>query len=478
MVTRDSDSHDFPSRMTRIMRLRILIPALLLVAAAGCDSPLEVTPGGSIPEATAINDGPSAEAALVGAYASLRSLDYYGQTLPTLPELSSDNAEEEGTRTENAEADDHKLHADNGFVADMWAAMYDGINRANEILTRVPDIKGIDDAERNEILGEAYFLRALHYHNLVKLFGGVPIRTQPASSLADAASVTRASVADVYKQILSDLDQAQQLITNTDDTRRASRGAVFALRSRVLLYQQDWAGAVAAADSVEAMGYSLAPNYADLFDAEGTDTPEDIFRVIFTAQDYNNIGYYYDEPDFGIYEVAPTVDLMQAFDPNMDPNDVTTYAPTDLRGQWSIQLDGDTPYGAKFRASAGTEDFHVIRLAEVMLTKAEALARLNQLTEAVAEYDPIRVRAGLTPDTLGTTVIDTTGNVLDTQDEVIARILDERRKELAFEGDRWPDLVRTGLATTVLGISPDQTLYPIPQREIDVTPGLTQNPGY
>jgi hypothetical protein len=163
----------------------------------------------------------------------------------------------------------------------------------------------------------------------------------------------------------------------------------------------------------------------------------------------------------------------------MDPNDVTTYAPTDERGAWSIQLDDDTPYGAKFRTSAGTEDFHVIRFAEVVLTKAEALARQNQLAEAVAEYDPIRQRAGLPPDTLGTTVIDaSTGNVLDTQAEVVARILHERRLELAFEGDRWPDLVRTGLATLVLGIDGKMTLYPIPEREMDVTPGLTQNPGY
>jgi hypothetical protein len=465
--------------VTRDLRIRILIPALLLAAAAGCDSPLEVTPGGSIPEATAINDGPSAEAALIGAYAALRSLSYYGETLPTLPAASSDNAAFSGTRTENAEADQNRMHADNGYVADLWTAIYDGINRANEILTKVPDIQGMDDAERNEILGQAYFLRALHYHNLVKLFGGVPLRTEPAASLADAASVTRASVDDVYQQILADLDQAQQLITNTDDARRASRGAVFALRARVLLYRQDWAGAVAAADSVEAMGYSLATSFPDLFDAEGSDTPEDIFRVVFTAQDYNNIGYYYDEPDFGIFELRPTLDLLQAFDPNMDPNDVTTYAPTDERGAWSIQLDDDTPYGAKFRTSAGTEDFHVIRFAEVVLTKAEALARQNQLAEAVAEYDPIRQRAGLPPDTLGTTVIDaSTGNVLDTQAEVIARILHERRLELAFEGDRWPDLVRTGLATLVLGIDGKMTLYPIPEREMDVTPGLTQNPGY
>jgi hypothetical protein len=112
------------------------------------------------------------------------------------------------------------------------------------------------------------------------------------------------------------------------------------------------------------------------------------------------------------------------------------------------------------------------------LIKAEALARQGLLSQAVDEYNLIRERAGIDPDVLGATALDDAGNVLDTQDEVIARIIDERRLELAFEGDRWPDLVRTGLATTVLGIPAEQTLYPIPQREIDVTPGLLQNPGY
>jgi hypothetical protein len=449
------------------------MPVLLLTALAGCSSLLDVKPAGSIPEATAINDGPSAEAALTGAYSTLRDLDYYGETFPTITELSSDNAAFSGTRTENAEADQNAMHADNGFVADLWAVIYDGINRTNEILTKVPDVQ-MDETERNEVLGEAYFLRALHYHNLVKLFGGVPIRTEPASSLSEAASVQRASVDEVYQQILSDLDQAQQLITNTGDTRRASRGAVFALRARVLLYRGDWAGAEAAADSVEAMGYSLAPNFSDLFSETGTNTPEDILRVIFTAQDYNNVGYYYyTKSDFGIYELKPTLDLMHAFDPSFNPDsdDTDAYDPVDKRGQWSIQVDSrGRQYGAKFRASAGTEHLHVIRFAEVILTKAEALARQDQLSAAVTEYNRVRERAGLPDHVLG---VDVT-----TQDEVINAILNERRLELAFEGDRWSDLVRTGLATSVLGIAENRTLFPIPQREIDVSPNLNQNPGY
>jgi len=103
------------------------------------------------------------------------------------------------------------------------------------------------------------------------------------------------------------------------------------------------------------------------------------------------------------------------------------------------------------------------------LIKAEALARLNQLAAAVAEYNKVRVRAGLAPHTLGVQVT--------TQADVINAIVKERRLELALEGDRWPDLVRLGTATTVLGITQNQTLFPIPANDVN-TAGLTQNPGY
>ena len=126
--------------------------------------------------------------------------------------------------------------------------------------------------------------------------------------------------------------------------------------------------------------------------------------------------------------------------------------------------------GSKWPTTIGGEDMHAIRFAEVLLIKAEAQVRQNDLVGAVETYNPIRVRAGLAPHVLGTDVT--------TQAEVLAAIEHERRVELAMEGDRWPDLVRTGTATTVLGIPEFQTLWPIPQAERTAAPGLTQNPGY
>ena len=208
------------------------------------------------------------------------------------------------------------------------------------------------------------------------------------------------------------------------------------------------------------LGYTLADNYGDLFDTEGQDTPEDIFKLTFTAQRYQNMGYYYNSTDDGgRAELTPSDALIASFDP------------ADARLAWSIKDDGaGTVSGVKFPTTAGAEDFHVIRFAEVLLIKAEALAQLSDLPGAVDAYNPIRVRAGLPEHVLGTDVT--------TQAEVLAAIDHERQVELAFEGDRWPDLVRRGVAASVMGISDFQTLYPIPQGEINVAPGLTQNPGY
>jgi starch-binding outer membrane protein, SusD/RagB family len=264
----------------------------------------------------------------------------------------------------------------------------------------------------------------------------------------------------VYAQILADLSDAETLVTETSPTTRITAGAIDALQARVQLYRQDYPAAVAKADEVIGQGYTLADTYPELFDPEGQDTPEDIFKVIFTAQQFNWIGYYYiTEDEGGSGEVGPTQSIMDAYDPD------------DERLAWSILGDTEgSASGVKFSTTAGAEDVHVIRFAEVLLIKAEALARQDDLAGAVDAYNPIRVRAGLPEHQLGSDVT--------TQAEVLAAIDQERRLELAFEGDRWPDLVRTGQAVAVLGIPAFQALFPIPQVERDVAPGLTQNPGY
>ncbi|MFL5481057.1 MAG: RagB/SusD family nutrient uptake outer membrane protein [Gemmatimonadaceae bacterium] len=462
------------------MRINKLLLVLAAVGLSACSNTLDVPPTSSIASGTAISDAVGARAALQGAYAGLQAAGLYGHDLVDWTEVLSDNARWVGTFDDYADADQHLLRSDNFRATAIWDAAYNEINRVNQILDKVPALTDMDDAEKNETLGEAYFLRALTYHDLVKLYGntgalGVPLILAPVTSASAANEATRAAGSAVYTQVLADLAQAKQLITaGRSQTRQASLGAVSAIEARVRLYNGDYAGAEAAAAVTEGMGYSLAPTFSDLFDATGSNTPEDIFRVTFTpTQAHAASIYYLPKALGGRYEVAPTTSIdntlgttgiIAAFDPASGGN-IATYNPTDLRGKYSIARAGTRTYAAKFRNPAGDEDLHVIRLAEVILIRAEALARLNRVPEAVAEYNRLRVRAGVAPDP--TTL---------TQAQALAAIANERRLELAFEGDRWPDMIRTN--TGLANIPAAQDLLPIPQSELDVSPNMVQNPGY
>jgi hypothetical protein len=444
-------------------RLRHLLTGLAIAAtAAGCDGALQTEPTDRVLSENEIVDAPTARAALVGEYDGLQPLSYYGRNFLVLGDLSADNAKHLGTFQYLDDVDRNDVKADNTAVTGVWGAIYGALARTNTVLAKVPALTDISDSERNEILGESYFLRALHLHNLTKFWGDVPMPLAPITSAADAATVTRTPAAQVYTQILSDLTKAEQLITIAKQTTQASLGAVRALRARVLLYKGDYQGALDATTAVMGMGYSLAPSYTDLFTADGTATPEDIFRVAFTPQEFNEMGWYYLRA--GRREVGVTPELNLA------------YAAGDVRKAATVAPSSSNFQGVKFPTTIGGEDLHVIRFAEVVLIRAEALARLNgagQLALAVAEYNKIRVRAKLAPHTFGTEVA--------TQAQVLAAIDKERRLELALEGDRWPDLVRTGRVVSVMGLAADQAfqaLYPIPAEEIVVAPQLTQNSGY
>ena len=439
------------------MRLRNLIP-LLLVALTACDELLDVQPVDETADTEAITDGASAQAALVGAYAALAGGSYYAGDILIMNDLLADNAVHTGTLHSLAEADLLEVRADNGTVSGMWGQLYEAINRVNVILRDVPDVVGIAAGTRARILAEAHFLRALHYHHLVRLWGDVPLVLVPPATVDEASAVTRAPAADVYAQILADLDSAADAVPASGPAIRATLGAVEALRSRVLLHRSDWAGAEAAAEEVRAMGYALVDDFGDLFDAEGAPTSEDIFRTVFTPSDYNIVGYYYISAACGggRGEVA------------LDPDLVTAFEAGDERADWTILAVDDDLCGGKYPTTIGAEDVHVIRYAEVLLNLAEALARQNRLGEAVDVYNELRVRAGLAEHEIGIDVA--------TQQDVLDAIWHERRVELAQEGDRWSDLVRTGRAEAVLGAEACSLLLPIPQGELDVAPNLEPNP--
>lgn len=452
------------------MRIRSIVFPLLLAGATSCGDILQTEPVTSVPQDLLIVDAASATASLNGAYDALQSGSYYGLSQLLLGDLPSDNTVWTGTFQYLDDVQRNLIQTDNAEVTALWTAIYRQIDRDNLVIDRVPKVASIPAATRDDVMGQAYFLRALSFHNLVKLWGGVPLPIKPVVVAADAQAYTRASQAETYTRILKDLDSAAVLIKNTTNTRLATPIAVNALRARVLFYRASSAGnAAAAADyqaALDAANLVLAGRdtlvvpYATLFASAGTVTSEDIFRVSFTSTETNGISNYYLSAGRG--EVAPSASINAA------------YPTGDLRRAWSIATTTSTarPFnGTKYAARPGTEHVHVIRLAEVVLIKAEALARLNRLPEAVAQYNKTRVRAGLTPHTLG--------NQVTTQPDVLAAIELERRLELAFEGDRWPDLIRLGRARTVKNIATaGRELFPIPERDRRTSPGLMQNPGY
>ena len=434
------------------MRRSLLLLALPIFLLAGCDALLDVEPPSQLTSTIAIEDANGARNALRGAYSALQSGSYYGGDFIFFGDLLADNTEHTGTFTSFAEADQNTLLADNGSVEGMYQDLYFAISVTNHLLERVPGLDDLPEAEKNQILGEAHFLRALHYHNLVKLLGPVPLITSTIEGVETASDVTRSPVDAVYAQVLADLQEAERLVTDESQTQQASLGAVKALLARVYLYQGAWALAQQKADEVLALDYELADEYSGLFKPEST-TPEAIFLLDFTIQDFNNFGYYFQTRR----EIRPTPDLYAAYEAG------------DARRDSSIEMSSSGRLtGTKFPTTTGEEDFHVIRLGEVLLIRAEALARQGQLAEAVDAYNRLRLRAGLAPHVLGADVT--------TEQDVLEAIWHERRLELAFEGDRWPDLVRTGRATAVLGIQECQTLFPIPERELNVAPNLEQNP--
>lgn len=473
--------------------LKLGAVAGMVLAAAACNDFLDVKPVAELPRDQALNGPTSARAAVVGMYDGLQDETggyFYSGDYLFFRDISSDDVDWTGTFTTFADAEDNNLRADNGDVRGMWNAMYTTVARANLVIAQLPAVGGIDQAEKDQLLGEAYFVRALVFHDLVITWGGrnpgdpgIPLPLTPAADAGVGASATRATVAQTYTQILSDLDAAEaKMDPDADDVTRGTLGAVRALRARVMLFEKDYAGAEAAATAVEGMGYALADNYADLFTADAKDTPEDIFRLTFTASDYSSEGYYY----LGRTENEPSAALAQAYQPSLDidpasPGYLENWSPTDLRAQTNIVVDPSGDYcgldlcGTKFPTTVGAEDIHVIRFGEVVLIKAEAMARQGgaKLPGAVAELNKIRKRAGL--DTL------VFGVDLTTQQQVIDEVMLQRRLELAMEGFRWADLVRTGEVDAYLtgkGSEAYQALYPIPSREISVAPGLVQNPGY
>jgi hypothetical protein len=433
------------------------IAAALVVGA--CDSPLDVDPTASIDSGTALSTPRGIELGVNGAYRMLQDGDLYGLEEMVFPDLYADNLDFTGTFQTHREVSLRQIPTSNGAVLAHWDEAYEGINRVNNLLAAIPAVTALPAADANQYRGEALFIRGLLYHMLVRYFGDVPLITTPSSGVTDASLVARTPAAQVYTQIETDLEEAATLLGAARNTGRATQGAANALLARVYLDQlkntqaRDKATLLINATAT----YSLNPNFRSNWTTKNS--VESIFELQYSINNSNSQAFwFYPQALGGRWGFAPSLNLVNAFEA------------ADTRRAASIQTSGTSRYGFKYhRIANGDDNVVVLRLAEMYLIRAEANARLAAADATVrADLDVVRARAGLAP--LAVTVAG--------QAALLTAVLQERRVELAFEGHRFFDLRRHGIATTLLSISADRLLWPIPQAERDVNINLAQNPGY
>jgi hypothetical protein len=435
---------------------------VIALAAMSCTKMLDVQPTDAISADVAFKDKAGVDKAVTGAYNSLHDAGNYGRNQVIVEDLAADNLAWTGTTREYMQIAENNIAADNAIIDGLWASNYDCINRVNNILFRIANID-MTLSERNTYTGDGLFLRALSHYNLLCYFGGIPVKTKPTLDLG-MINQARNSVAEVYTQIIADLLQAETILPATRPLGWASSFSAKALLARVYLAQFQSTGDPAIAvlaktkadEVINNGGFTLAPAYSDLFNGN---TSESIFEVVFDAQNYNRLAQYFFPVSLtGRYEVSPPAAFIQSF----QATDTTRF-------DASITFDEkNLPYGIKYKDyTSGTDRVYVLRLAEMYMIRAEALAYTDGNIEDIrSDINTLRTRAGL-PATTATNI-----------PELKLAIENERRHEFAFESQRWSDLVRTKRATTVLGIDEKFTLFPIPLSELQTNNLMTQNPGY
>jgi len=404
-------------------------------------------------------------------------IEYY------LTEMRSDNTRTKSSEGESAQFESYSIVASNGIIADYYRSCYDIIARANTVLANL-GVASASNAAAFE--GEAKFVRAYAYFNLVRLWGDVPLIDRVVAPLETDIQFTRASTSNVYALIKSDLTNAMGSLDDSHKNR-ASKSAAQALLAKVHLTLGEYGAAKTLTQAVMGAGFDLEGDFKDVFYTENND--EIIFAIGYKSDDGGDSQNFSAEWLNAVGRTSGVnylTDEMVAF---MDANGGD-------RTQYSYRVDaiqneqhqvvkylpnGDAGLGIPSVSSDPTlagNDWIVLRYADVLLMHVEATIGAGSGTSttdpgALAAFQAVRDRAGLT----------TAVNSVSKQE-----LLDERRAELAFENQRLFDLMRFGSAADVLStfagnngysFTTTDLLLPLPQREIGLSGGvLSQNPGY
>jgi hypothetical protein len=445
----------------------LAVLGLLSLGASSCSDFLTPEPRNSVDRTQVFTDLEGARAALNGTYGNLLSANNTGLRVPIFADLLADNLAHIGTFPSFAQIKNRAILPDNTEVQAMWTTLYSTINRANNVIAYTPAVTGTTDAVKAQIIGEAQFVRALAYFYLVNYWGDVPLVVTPTTTPDNSLFVSRNPKAAVYDQMVTDLTDAEAVLPATGGPARATRLAATALKARIALYRQQYAEASRLADLVLAGNFTLNPSYRTAVASENP--AESIFEVQFDAQNQSSYAFFMlPTANGGRNEMSPTgpgSTLPTSYETGDQRRDATV-------SNGAFTLNGRAvPTGNQVKYTdpgTGTDNFKAIRLAEIILISAEAKARLNDVPGAITALNRIRTRAGL-PVAVATL----------TQTQLLDQIERDRRSELALEGHRWFDLIRTGRAQAVLSITDvNRLLLPIPFRETVNNPNITQNPGY
>lgn len=462
------------------------------IAFSGCEKLLDVDPKQSIDSNTALESPEAIKAALNSIYAYLRQESQYGRDLIAIPEVLADNTNHTNNPT------DLYAHFRNqpGAHMGIWGSSYSAINEINNILKVLENPPASVPQELAEtVAGQAYFLRALYYHNMSKIYGYDPGANVPEVDYGSVPVITdyvlgsdqitypaRAPVSTVYELIYDDLTLASTLlqgkvVNGSHPEYYASEAAAYALFSRVALYNEDYDEVVTkATDALNMVASKFMTRSSYISGWRQMKLPESIFEVVFHLGDHPDPvntslrATFTSRISLGATAFSNRGNVVVA------PELLALYSAADVRRELFINGVGRNASRTEItkylsRSGANHDNVPVIRVSEVILNRAEAYAYLNMDDLARDDVNQIRERAGLSP--LSSAVV---GNALKNE------IATQRRLELAFEGHRFFDLKRRGQGITKsignVQFFESRILAPIPYSEVQLNTNLQQNFGF
>lgn len=459
---------------------KYIILAAVAVLLCSCDEDfLDLAPISSPNVAAFFQTQSDIENAVNAAYSTLQSGDLYGgRDLADLTEYRADNTFDNDPSANSGvrfNIDVFLAGSANEIIEDVWQRLYQTIYRCNVVLDNVGEID-MDVSLSNQYSGEVRFIRALSYFHAVQLWGAVPLVLQADGTEASREHI-RNSVEEVYSAIEADLQFAASNLPSSypaSETGRVTAGAANGLLGKVFLTQRKYAEAVSALREVVNSGtYMLVPTVDEVIDPANEYNAEILFAINFTADNpAEDVGLFYgsgigDMIQPGFRELYDDADQRKALLELVVPDGTALVVPQKF-------FEPLSPAG-----TVGT-DFPVLRYADVLLMLAEALNEQGFVSggEAFDVLNQVRTRAGLPALTTGEA---------SSQDAFRDAVLLERRLELALEGHRWYDLLRTGRALETMtplvdnAIDQSDLLFPIPNSQIQIynnPQGFPQNPGY